>query len=129
VLPPFKPLDPRGASSIYRAGVAPSRAYPSPDDVVWERVLGEDGRPARLWVRGATSTDPKQGRIGDCWLISAMSLIATRDGGWLDSACVTRSFVREVVVVVGGGWGRGGQVVKCVCMCVCEVCVHVCVCN
>ncbi len=81
VLPPFKTLDPRGASSVYKAGVAPSRAYPNPEDLVWLRVMNEDDQPARLWVRGATSTDPKQGRIGDCWLISAMSLIATRDGG------------------------------------------------
>ncbi len=80
VLPPFKALDPRGATSIYVRGTPPSRAYPNPEELAWRRVMNEDGNPAKLWVRGATSTDPKQGRIGDCWLISAMSLIATRDG-------------------------------------------------
>ena len=89
VLPPSKKLDPHGALSIYASGAAPSRAYPNADELMWQRVYDEDGEPGKLWVHGATSTDPKQGRIGDCWFISAMSLLATRDGtsglsdGWL----------------------------------------------
>lgn len=28
---------------------------------------------------GASANDVKQGKIGDCWLISALSVLATRD--------------------------------------------------
>ena len=51
----------------------------NPNLVVWKQARDKKGGPARLWENGATSTDPKQGMLGDCWLISACSLIATRD--------------------------------------------------
>jgi hypothetical protein len=79
-LPPAKPLDPHGATSIYGTGTRPPGGYPDPGQLEWRRVLTSSGAPAPLWIDGATSTDPVQGQLGDCWLISAMSLIATRDG-------------------------------------------------
>ena len=88
-LPPSKALDPAGASSLYATGKAPSGSYPTPESLTWQRVHGSDGAGARLWVQGASSTDPKQGQLGDCWLISAMSLIATRDGEWEGCAWLT----------------------------------------
>ncbi len=30
-------------------------------------------------IDGASANDVKQGKIGDCWLISALSVLATRD--------------------------------------------------
>jgi hypothetical protein len=79
-LPPFRTLDPRGATSIYASGAPPSRSYPDPASLAWARVVDDKGHAAQPWYKGATSTDPKQGQLGNCWLISAMSLIATRDG-------------------------------------------------
>ena len=79
-VPPPRPTDELGTLCLYRAGVPPSPSYPKPADLRWMRLLSESGAPAKLWMDGATSSDPKQGQIGDCWLISALSLIATRDG-------------------------------------------------
>lgn len=88
MIPPrAKPLDPDAASSLYAAGAPPSRAYPKPSDLEWNRLRTASGQPGKLWVDGATSTDPKQGQLGDCWLISGLSLLATRDGAFLLS-CV-----------------------------------------
>lgn len=87
-VPVSKPLHPKGATCMYLSGEPPSRAYPNPADITWQRLVGDDGKPARLWVGGATSTDPKQGQLGDCWLISALSLVATRDGAHRWGVCV-----------------------------------------
>ena len=75
-----KVLHPLGATSMYATGEPPRAGYPKPTEVSWQRLTMPKGGPARLWVDGATSSDPKQGALGDCWLISALSLIATRDG-------------------------------------------------
>ncbi len=79
-MPKSPVLDDSGASSLYPNGTRPSPGHVDPGRVLWSRVKDKSGKPASLWVKGATSDDPKQGQIGDCWLISGMSLIATRDG-------------------------------------------------
>jgi Calpain family cysteine protease len=85
-VPPGKPLTPDGVSCLYASGAVPGPAYPKPADLAWKRLMTDKGKPPKLWVDGATSSDPKQGQIGDCWLISALSLLATRDGRqtWLE---------------------------------------------
>lgn len=72
-------LDFNGTFSVYRSGRRPNPNYPEMDSIIWRRPARPRGVAPRLWLKGATSGDPKQGKLGDCWLLGAMSLIATRD--------------------------------------------------
>lgn len=53
---------------------------PIEDEVLWaspDQIA--PGKKCDLIIDGATSTDVNQGLIGDCWLISAMSIVAIDD--------------------------------------------------
>ena len=73
--------DERGhAESLYINGQPPPR-YPAPDDIKWMRpceYLGRDVQ-AKFIVDDASSNEVKQGALGDCWFIGALSVLATRD--------------------------------------------------
>lgn len=67
-------------SSLYRDDTRPPRGCVPPSVVEWLRInQGEiEGMDAPETIRdGAAAGDVLQGRIGDCWFISAMSLLAT----------------------------------------------------
>lgn len=65
--------------SLYITGEAPT-GYQRPEEIVWLRPweIQQDHRPV-FFDNDAASNDVKQGQIGDCWLIGALSVIATRD--------------------------------------------------
>jgi hypothetical protein len=83
--------DPDGAAALYPGGALPAPGYVAPQDVAWERLLANDGDglvndealispfTCRTFVNAASSSEPQQGRLGDCWLLGALSLLATRD--------------------------------------------------
>ena len=73
--------DPEGHKmAMYKTGVPPL-GYPAPDECKW--VYSEDlcdpGEQPQFVDDGAASEDCIQGKLGDCWLISAMSVLVTRD--------------------------------------------------
>jgi Calpain family cysteine protease len=66
--------------SMYYNGSPPANGYPKPSRIEWikpEEIC--EGEEVQFINDGASANDVKQGRIGDCWLISALSVIATRD--------------------------------------------------
>lgn len=58
----------------------PPKGYADPEQVVWLRPeeITPDKNPVFI-DDGASSNDVKQGQLGDCWFIGALSVIATRD--------------------------------------------------
>lgn len=63
--------------------------YADPAEVEWKHM--EQMMPNAKFIKGGASAgDVKQGQIGDCWLIGALSVLATRDellrGGQADSS-------------------------------------------
>ena len=76
----FAPTSPR----LRRyGGISTPRGYPNPAGIRWERPAEKEVRgkwvQPQLFSDGAGSNDAVQGSLGDCWLIGAMSLMATRD--------------------------------------------------
>lgn len=70
--------------SLYKDGNPPQKGYKEPDEVEWmqydemSKKNNANGKPGFI-DGGAASTDCIQGDLGDCWLISAMSVLVTRD--------------------------------------------------
>ena len=72
------PSDPHGQNSIMYDN--PFMGAPTPEDVSWIRPQEIcKGMKPEFLVSGAQSNDVCQGGIGDCWLIGAMSVLATQD--------------------------------------------------
>ena len=76
--PDFDP-DTNGPKLLYYTGTPSASGMPLPKDVQWLR--GQE------WLEGdcvfvdqdANSNDVRQGALGDCWFIGALSVLATRD--------------------------------------------------
>lgn len=81
--PEFGPLseDPLGHHSIYFEDVEPGMV--DPEDVIWIRSkqICTEGESCFL-NDGAQSNDVIQGAIGDCWFISALSILAADDSNF-----------------------------------------------
>ena len=72
--------DPHGHWSIY-VQEDPLPGYPVTDEIEWFRPeeITEQPLDAKFMAGGADANDVIQGQIGDCWLISAFSTLATDD--------------------------------------------------
>jgi len=64
---------------LYKNGEVPMKGLPEPADVEWVYPETYNTKPVQFVDDGAASADCIQGNLGDCWLISAMSVLATRD--------------------------------------------------
>lgn len=68
--------------TLYKNGEPPKKGYADPRNVVFawaDELCKEKGLKPQFVDDGASSNDCKQGALGDCWLISAMSVLAERD--------------------------------------------------
>jgi hypothetical protein len=74
--------------AMYKTGEMPKKGYPDPKKVTWvpiqKLVTKKDENSGKVKTTqfvddGVASDDCMQGNLGDCWLISAMSVLATRD--------------------------------------------------
>jgi hypothetical protein len=65
--------------TLYKHGEMPKKGYPDPHDVKFDFPHTMTDKPIQFVDDGAASDDCIQGNLGDCWLISAMSVLATRD--------------------------------------------------
>ena len=68
------------ARSMYFNGVKP-QSHPDPEQVDWLRPSEYlDGDKTASFVKGdASANEVKQGALGDCWFIGALSVLASRD--------------------------------------------------
>ena len=66
---------------MYKNGNIPVVGYPKPETVKWVRPeeMNTSGKPPQFVDDGAGANDVVQGSLGDCWFISALSVIVTRD--------------------------------------------------
>lgn len=82
---PREPKDVLGNSyGLYCDGKPPEKGYTDPEDVEWTYVddlVKERGLPGhgKFLLGSANPNDCRQGNLGDCWLISALSVLANRD--------------------------------------------------
>lgn len=79
---PKRKTDTQGSAfSMYKTGEVPRKGYTEPGkaDWVFAESLCDPGEVPQFVDDGAASADCIQGNIGDCWFISAMSVLATRD--------------------------------------------------
>lgn len=67
--------------SMYKTGDVPRKGYTEPAKTQWvyAESLCDPGEVPQFVDDGVASADCIQGNIGDCWFISAMSVLATRD--------------------------------------------------
>lgn len=66
--------------SLYKDGNVPQKGYKEPEEIEWQYPEQFcKGKEPQFVDNGAASADCIQGNIGDCWLISAMSVLVTRD--------------------------------------------------
>lgn len=70
----------RKAAAMYMNGVKP-QSHPDPENVEFLRPSEylDEGEKAAFVKGDASANEVKQGALGDCWFIGALSVLATRD--------------------------------------------------
>ena len=61
--------------------VTPPQSHPKPENIDWLRPSEylDEGLTGKFVKGDASSNEVKQGALGDCWFIGALSVLATRD--------------------------------------------------
>ena len=69
------------AKSLYPNGEIPQKGYIEPEKVkwMWSDDRCDAGNESRFVMKGTSGNECKQGDLGDCWFISALSIVANRD--------------------------------------------------
>jgi len=76
--PDFNP-EHSGERLLYFTGERPTENFPNPADIKWRRPSEWLGADCIFCRKDLSSHDVIQGALGDCWLLSALSVLATRD--------------------------------------------------
>lgn len=78
--PDFHPTKHEG-KLLYWTGNPPTANHPNPKEISWLRPSEflPANTPGKFRQGGISSNDVKQGSLGDCWFIGALSVLATRD--------------------------------------------------
>lgn len=65
---------------MYFKGVKP-QSHVDPEDVEWLRPSEylDNGADGKFIMGDVSANEVKQGMLGDCWFIGAMSVLSTRD--------------------------------------------------
>ena len=83
-------MDAQGRNCLYLNGEPINANYVHPDRIEWKFIsdIVLDYEPQKgekmkdgycFFSQGAGTNDAKQGKLGDCWFIGALSVISTRD--------------------------------------------------
>jgi calpain len=66
--------------SLYYNGNPPVPGYPKPDEVSWLKPeVFCQGEVPKFIDKDASANDVKQGDIGNCWFVGALSVLASYD--------------------------------------------------
>ena len=77
---PNKKIDYNGHNCcLYKTGEVPQKGYVEPDDIEWVFAEELSKETPQFIDNKPTTDDCKQGEIGDCWFISALSVLVERD--------------------------------------------------
>jgi len=76
----FVDTDFSGIKAMYKTDKIPAPGYPEPSTIAWLEAKDYCGGLKPQFIDdGAGAGDVKQGLLGDCWFIGALSVIVSRD--------------------------------------------------